>query len=149
MIRFIHALAAGIALATIAAFWTSTVVALLFPDPVHLVAVKTGIARGLWILIPALAVAGASGAWLGRGREAALVNRKRRRMAAIAANGLLVLVPCALWLANRAVSGPFDTLYAAIQALELLAGAVNIVLLGANAADGLRLAGRWRARRTA
>ncbi|CRI66833.1 conserved exported hypothetical protein [Thiocapsa sp. KS1] len=68
-----------------------------------------------------------------------MVERKRRRMAFIAANGLLVLVPSALFLSFKAQAGEFDGAFFGVQALELIAGAVNLVLLGLNLRDGRRL----------
>jgi hypothetical protein len=91
------------------------------------------------ILVPALAATGGSGFTLARERSGALVERKRRRMAFIAANGLLVLVPSALFLSFKAQAGGLDDAFFGVQALELLAGAVNLVLLGLNLRDGRRL----------
>jgi len=62
----------------------------------------------------------------------------------IAANGLLVLVPCAIFLNRLASAGTFDATFYFVQALELLAGATNLTLMGMNLRDGLRLAGRLR-----
>jgi len=60
-------------------------------------------------------------------------------MRIIAANGLLVLLPLAIalwWLASKGmVEEPFFWL----QRLELLAGLVNLALLGMNMRAGLRL----------
>lgn len=63
----------------------------------------------------------------------------------IAANGLLVLVPCAIVLNRWAAAGTFDTAFYVVQAIELIAGAANLALMGLNARDGLRMAGRLRA----
>jgi hypothetical protein len=60
-------------------------------------------------------------------------------MPLIAANGILVLIPAALFLAYKAGEGDFDAAFNAVQALELTAGAVNITLLGLNMRDGLKL----------
>jgi hypothetical protein len=62
----------------------------------------------------------------------------------IAGNGILVLIPSALFLAAKAGSGAFDPTFYAVQSIELLAGAANIVLLGLNMRDGLRMKGRYR-----
>ncbi len=62
----------------------------------------------------------------------------------IAANGLLVLVPCAIVLNRWAASGSFDTAFHALQAIELIAGAINLTLMGLNARDGLRMTRRLR-----
>ena len=94
---------------------------------------------GLWLLIPSLAAAGISGNLLARGRSGPTILAKRRRMALAAGNGLLVLVPCALVLARWATAGAMDGTFYLVQGIELLAGAVNLTLLGLNLRDGLRL----------
>lgn len=62
----------------------------------------------------------------------------------IAANGILILIPAALFLSAKARGAEFDSAYYAVQVLELAAGATNIVLLGLNMRDGLKLKGRFR-----
>jgi hypothetical protein len=64
----------------------------------------------------------------------------------IAANGLLILIPAALFLASKARHGEFDTAFYSVQAIELIAGAANIMLLALNMRDGLRMTGRLRRR---
>ena len=70
------------------------------------------------------------------------MGTKARRMPFIAANGVLILIPSALFLASKASAGSFDASFYLVQAVELIAGAANIVLLGLNMRDGLRLTGR-------
>jgi len=65
-------------------------------------------------------------------------------MPLIAANGILILIPSALFLAAKARAAEFDTAFYAMQALDLAAGAVNIALLGLNIRDGLKMSGRLR-----
>jgi hypothetical protein len=60
-------------------------------------------------------------------------------MAAIAALGLLVLVPAAVLLARLSAEGRLDGLFYTMQATELTTGLVNLSLLGLNIRDGLRL----------
>jgi hypothetical protein len=60
----------------------------------------------------------------------------------IGPNGVLVLIPCAFYLANLAAKGQFTTTFYAVQVIELLAGLVNLTLMGLNIRDGLRLTGR-------
>jgi hypothetical protein len=60
----------------------------------------------------------------------------------IALNGLLVLVPCAVFLQLRAAQGDFGAAFAVVQGIELLAGAANLVLMSLNLRDGLALTGR-------
>ncbi|MCS4505779.1 hypothetical protein NYO91_16970 [Arhodomonas aquaeolei] len=138
----VHAGAGVLALALIAIFWMSTVISELWLGEAAVVRVKTDILWAMTVLIPALMATAASGSRMARGRGGALLGRKRRRMPVIAANG--VLVPCAVFLQMRASVGMLDGTFFAVQALELLAGAVNLTLMGLNMRDGLRLAGRPR-----
>jgi len=146
MLKIIHPLAGAIAILTIATFWLSTAVVELIGSAAAVVAVKTTIPWGFLLLIPALAAAGGSGLALAAGRRGGLIGAKLKRMPFIAANGVLILIPSALYLAFKARAGEFDARFDAVQALELAAGATNIALLGLNMRDGLRMKGWLRAR---
>ena len=63
--------------------------------------------------------------------------------------GFWVLIPAALFLAHKAKAAEFDTAFYVVQALELVAGATNITLLGLNMRDGLEMKGRLRGQRAA
>ena len=143
MIKVIHPLAGALALFIIATFWLSTALSELFMSPATVTAVKTVIPWGFLVLIPALAATGGSGFTLATGRRTGLIGAKAKRMPIIAANGILVLIPSALFLAFKARTGEFDTGFYAVQALELVAGAANIALLGFNMRDGLKMKGRF------
>lgn len=142
----IHAAAGTIALLLIATFWLSSVTSELFLGHDAIAIVKTGILYGMALLIPAMATAGATGASLGRKSKLPQVAAKSRRMKLIAANGILILIPSAVFLALRAQAGLFDTPFYAVQVLELIAGATNITLLSRNLRDGLALARRRKQR---
>lgn len=145
-VKRLHLAAGLLATLCIAGVFTATIATELLGSPQQIATVKAFIVTpGLWILLPAMAVLGASGFALGRTRSGRLVETKRRRMPIVAANGLLVLLPCAIVLARWAAEGRFDTRFYAVQALELAAGATNLVLMLASARDGLRLAGRGQA----
>lgn len=146
MVKTIHPIAGGVALCTIACFWLSTAISELFLGAAAVTTVKTLIPWGFFLLVPALAAAGGSGFRLGRGWRGPLVGAKRKRMPFIAANGVLILIPSALFLASRAEAGAFDTAFYLVQGVELLAGAANIALLGLNMRDGFRLTNRPRQR---
>nr|WP_210272810.1 hypothetical protein [Chthonobacter rhizosphaerae] len=137
-----HPVAGALALLTILAFWTATVVSELSGDPAAVLAVKTAILQGLVVLVPAMAAVGITGMRLGGRARHPLVAAKRRRMPVIAANGLLVLAPAAVYLQAKAAAGAFDSSFLLVQAVEFVAGAVNIALLGLSFRDGLRLKGR-------
>ena len=100
---------------------------------------------GLFILVPAIAATGGSGFAMAKSRKGRLVDSKKRRMPFIAANGLLVLLPCAIFLDRWASTGMFDTTFYVVQSVELIAGAVNLTLMGMNIRDGMRMSGRFRA----
>lgn len=138
MKRKVHAIAATLALLSIATFWTATVVAELLLSQAAVIQVKSGIAYALSAFIPVMAITGASGFALGGKSTQALIVAKRRRMPYIAGIGLLILVPCALFLAKRAQSGLLDSSFYGIQVVELIAGAINLVLMSLNFRDGLR-----------
>ncbi len=139
----LHAAAAILAFLFIAAFWGSTLVSEIFLSTDTVVSVKRGIAWALAGFIPLMLMTAGSGfALAGQGRHPLLLA-KRRRMPFIAANGLLILVPAALFLSTRAQSGQFDTVFYTVQAIELIAGAINLLLLGRNIHDGMHLHGRF------
>lgn len=143
MTKIIHPVAGALATLTIATFWLSTALAELFASQAVVAAVKAAIPWGLLLLIPALMVAGGSGFTVAKGRRGGLVGAKLKRMPLIVANGILILIPAALFLASKATSGEFDITFYAVQALELAAGAVNFALLSLNMRDGLRMKGRF------
>ena len=96
---------------------------------------------------PALAITGVSGFRMAGASADPTIARKRRRMPVIAANGIFVLIPAALYLAMLASRGEFGPLFYGVQAIELIAGAVNLTLMSLNIRDGLSLTANKRARR--
>lgn len=145
MLKQVHFIAGLLATLTIAAFFLSTVVVEVFGSAEAVAAVKALIVMpGLFILVPAIAATGGSGYFLSKSRQGRLVEIKKRRMPFIAANGLLVLMPCAIFLNHSASAATFDSTFYLVQSLELLAGAVNLALMGLNIRDGLKMSGRFR-----
>lgn len=139
MLRKAHPVAGIIALLTIISFWCSTLFVELFASLESVVLVKNAILWGLLLLIPALALTGASGFSLAQGRSGTLITNKRKRMPFIALNGLLILVPAAFYLANKANLGEFDNAFYFVQLIELIAGATNVILLIRSAREGRKL----------
>ena len=99
---------------------------------------------GLFILVPSIALTGASGFALAKVRSGKLVQQKMKRMPFVGANGILVLIPCAVFLDRWASVGVFDTNFYIVQGIELLAGATNLFLMGMNMKDGFKMSGRFR-----
>ncbi|MBH5367269.1 hypothetical protein [Bradyrhizobium glycinis] len=146
MTKIIHAVAGAAALMTIATFWLSTALTELFAPHETIALVKIAIPWGFLLLVPMLAATGGSGFFLAKERRAGLIGAKIKRMPFIASNGILVLIPAALFLASKAKAAEFDTTFYAVQMLELVAGLTNIVLLGLNMRDGFKMKGRFRVR---
>lgn len=145
MKRVVHRIAGMAALSTVATFWFSTLISELFLDAAAVAAVKHAIARyGLALLILAMAAAGASGFALAKAREGRLLQKKKRRMPILAINGLLVMVPAAIFLDRRAAAGLYDAMFHAVQLIELSVGLAQLILLGLNVRDGRVLGGRRR-----
>ncbi|OWU86046.1 hypothetical protein ATO6_04035 [Oceanicola sp. 22II-s10i] len=146
MAKIIHPIAGAVALLLIFTFWSTTIGVELFGTTRQVIAVKQAIPWGFLLLIPAMAVTGGTGAIRSRGRTGGLVGRKTRRMQYAAANGILVLIPAALFLSRQAAAGDFGWAFQTVQAVELIAGTVNLALIGLNMRDGLRMSGRLRRR---
>lgn len=146
MLNFIHPIAGAVGLVTITTFWLSTLLSELFASEPTVIVVKTIIPWGFFLLIPALVAAGGSGFATARGRRAGLIRVKAKRMPVIAANGILILIPAALFLSYKAAHAEFDSVFYVVQGLELIAGAANIALLGLNMRDGMKMR-RGRLRR--
>ncbi len=138
----IHAIAGGIGFVMILLFWTSTATSELFASHETVATVKALILKGMFILIPAMAIASGSGMAMGRKRKDALTKAKKSRMPVIALNGLFILVPAAWFLAGKAAAGEFDSTFYTVQVIELIAGATNLTMMGLNIRDGLRMTGK-------
>ena len=144
MKKTVHPIAGTIAMLCIGSFWLATLVSELFLTQEAIVLVKHSILQAMWVMIPAMVATGGSGFALLGERKGNLLSGKKMRMKIIAANGLLVLLPCAFYLYGKAAAGEMDTSFYALQALELLAGAINFSLMALNFRDGLKLSGRLR-----
>jgi len=142
MKRKLHPVAGVLTILIIGAFWVLTLGSELFGTEDNIRTVKVLIPWGFLVLIPSLALAGGTGFVLGRGRTEQLITRKSKRMLFIAANGFVIMMPAALFLAYKADVYAFDATFYAVQVLELVMGALNIALLSLNLLDGLRLTGR-------
>lgn len=143
MLTIIHRSAAIIAMLCIATFFVATLIVELTGSNESIVLVKSLIVMpGLFILVPAIAATGATGFALSKTRSGHLVEAKKKRMPFIGANGLIILLPAAIFLDQWASAGDFDRQFFFLQALELIAGAINLMLMGLNIRDGLRMSGR-------
>ncbi|MGR5360035.1 hypothetical protein ACPV54_04190 [Vibrio mediterranei] len=138
-ISLLHRTAAIIAFLLILSFFTSSVLVELFGSEQAVTAVKAVIFFSVWILIPCMAIAGITGSKLAPKASKGILGTKKKRMPFIAANGMLVLLPCAIYLHTLASKGQFDHTFYWIQGMEFVAGFINLTLMGLNIRDGLRL----------
>ena len=137
MKQIIHRTAAITATICVATFFSSTLLAELFGSIEVIRQVKSLIVSpGLFILAPAIALTGATGFSLAKQRSGRIINRKKKRMPFIAMNGVFILIPAAIFLNQWATEGNLDTQFFLLQAAELIAGAVNLVLMAMNIIDG-------------
>jgi len=145
MTKHVHLLAGLLATLVIATFFISTILVELFASQQAVATVKYLIVvPGLFILVPSIAASGGSGFVLSKSRRGKLVLTKKKRMPFIAANGIFILVPAAIFLNRLASEGTFDTTFYLVQGIELLAGSVNLTLMAMNIRDGLKMSGRFR-----
>ena len=146
MLRKLHPIAGAVGFMTILTFWLSTVTSELLGSTAVIATVKQTIPWGFLILVPALVITGASGFRIAGASPDPRLLRKKRRMPIIAANGVFILIPAALYLAALAARGEFGMLFYGVQAIELVAGAINLTLMSLNSRDGLSLTANRRSR---
>ena len=144
MKKIVHAAAGSLVLLLVLSFLSITILSELSMDADNVIFAKRLILYGVCLLVPVMAVAGGSGFSLAAGRIGPLVELKKRRMRLIAANGLLVMLPSAIWLYYAAARGEFGAAFMVVQAIELAGGLAQFYLLARNFRDGLRLSGRLR-----
>lgn len=135
----VHAISASLALLLIISFFSSTLISELFGNKQNIICVKNSIFYAIWLLIPCMAITGITGSKLAGKVKAGLIGKKMKRMPFIALNGFLILLPSALYLHSLAIVGDFDTTFYIVQAVELLAGAINITLMSMNFRDGIKV----------
>ncbi|MGB1091096.1 MAG: hypothetical protein ACPGYX_03145 [Oceanobacter sp.] len=145
----LHKVAAILATLMIATFLISSIVAELLSANLETIQqVKACILKGLFFLVPALIATGISGNRLHASFPTAAGARKLNRMKLIAANGLLILVPAAVFLNWKASHGELDISFWSVQVLELVAGLLNLSLMVMNARDGIAMKSRRCASRS-
>ena len=139
----IHRFSAMTATLCIFIFFTSTLVVELFGTSQSIATLKSLIVMpGLFILIPAIAATGATGFAMAKSSRKGLIEKKRKRMPFIGANGLLILLPAAIVLDQWATAGNFNSSFYLLQALEIVAGATNLTLMFLNIRDGRKMKGK-------
>jgi|SRR5262245_62077714 len=143
----LHLAAAAGAIAVITTFLVASAVTELAGDAGDVRVLRRGILLGLPLLIGFLVTAALTGRRLAGGSRSRVVRRKRRRLQATAAAGILVLVPCALIL-NQLAPAPTGPVFAALEIAELSFGALNLSLLALNFRDGRRMTRRSMTRRS-
>lgn len=139
IMKRVHKTAAIIAFLLIVSFFLSSLIADLFGDYDAIAQVKQTILYSVGLLVIAMMTTGISANILYGGKIKGVLSVKQKRMKIAAANGVVILIPAAIFLARWSADGQFDSLYWAVQVIELIAGATNAILLGLNIRDGIRL----------
>ena len=139
----IHRITSILATLCIATFFTSTLIVEVFGTHETIALVKSLIViPGIFILVPAMAITGATGFALAKERKGRIVEAKKKRMPIIALIGIFILMPAAIYLSNWASAGLFDTRFYIVQVIELIAGATNLTLMVKSIKDGKKLVGK-------
>lgn len=144
----VHAIAGVLGFFCVLTFWISTVSSELLGSPETVATVKTSVFRGMFVLLPALLVAGASGVSLLGKRTDPLAVAKQKRGPIAFMTGLFVLLPSSYFLSSWASQGALDGWFYGVQAVELAGSTVCLVMIGLNIRDGLALRGRIGAGRS-
>ena len=139
----IHKIASLVATVCIATFFTSTLLVEAVGSEDMIAFVKSLIVMpGIFILVLAMAITGATGFALAKERKGRVVEAKRKRMLIIAVIGIFILLPAAIYLNSWVAEGMFDTKFYILQAIELVAGAINLTLMVKSMKDGKKLVGK-------
>ncbi|MBX2802281.1 MAG: CDGSH iron-sulfur domain-containing protein [Myxococcales bacterium] len=138
----LHAIAGVFGFLCVATFVTATVSSELFASPQTVAVVKRFVFFGMFLLLPALMGAGATGVSMLGERTEPLALEKQRRGPIAFMTGLFVLLPTSWFLSSRAAAGTLDALFYGAQGVELVASTVCLVMIGLNIRDGLALRGR-------
>ena len=134
-LSLVHRISSISAYLLIMSFFISTVVVELFGDQHAILAVKTYISYAIWAVVPLMAAAGITGAKMAPNVKKGPLAAKEKRMPFVAMNGVLVLVPAAIYLQHLAAIGQFDTTFYIVQIVELIAGFTNLTLMTLNIRD--------------
>ena len=136
----IHRITSILATLCIAIFFTSTLIVEVFASHEMIALVKSLIVTpGIFILVPAMAITGATGFSLAKERKGRIIEAKKKRMPIIALIGIFILMPAAIYLSQWASVGTFDTKFYIVQTIELIAGATNLTLMIKSIKDGNKL----------
>lgn len=139
IMKRIHKTAAIIAFLLIVSFFLSSLLADIFGDYDAISQVKQTILYSVGLLVIAMMTTGITASKLYGAKVKGALAVKQKRMKIAAANGVVILIPAAIFLARWSAAGQFDSLYWTVQVIELIAGATNAILLGLNIRDGIRL----------
>ncbi|EGU40307.1 hypothetical protein [Vibrio scophthalmi] len=137
----LHKTCAVLAFIMIASFFSSSLISELFADHATVASVKYYISWAVWGVLPLMAMTGITGSKMAPKVKSGVgpIGRKKKRMPIIAVNGLLILLPCAMYLNVLASQGLFDQHFYLIQGIELIAGSINLTLMALNIRDGLTI----------
>ncbi|KXF81589.1 hypothetical protein [Enterovibrio coralii] len=135
----VHRGVGALAFVTIACFFSSTLIAELWGTPAQITAVKTAILYIIPMLMLSMMATGATGNKLYPNKGKGVMAAKQLRMKVAAMNGLLVMLPSAIYLYVKASSGVFDGYFWTVQGIELVGGALNLTMIGLNIRAGLSL----------
>lgn len=134
-----HKITSIVGFILIISFQISTVVSEALQDYDMIATVKRLILYGIFVLIPVMLIANTTGRSLAGRAKHPIILKKMQRMKFIGFNAFVILIPSAIVLYQFSRVGYWGNWFIAVQILELIAGIMNVALMGINIRDGIKL----------
>lgn len=138
-----HVIRSAVAVITISAFFTLSLIAELSGDVEYIKQVKKMILYSLPLLLIAMPILALTGKKLAGKSQNPIVLAKQSRMKIIAINGM-VLIGLAIFLYFRSHYKAVDEVFLAAQIAEFGFGLTNLTLIGMNIRSGFKLSGSFK-----
>jgi hypothetical protein len=139
MKKIAHRISSIFGFILILCFLTSTIVSEVFGELDTIAIVKRFILYGIFVLVPTMMISGISGKSLAGSAKHPLMLKKLNRMKLIGFNAIMILIPSAIVLYYLSNAGYWGNWFIAVQAIEIIAGIMNVILMLFNIRDGIKL----------
>ena len=139
MKTLIHASAGTFAMLFLLVFLAAMLFSELKYQPADMISVQQVIFQTIGFYFFLLLMSGGIGLLLGKERKGRIVEMKKKRMLAIIACSIFILLPCNYVLSNYDLDSGGMPFMRTLEGIEVIAIVILITLLGFNFKDGTRL----------
>ncbi|WP_240008012.1 hypothetical protein [Pseudaquidulcibacter saccharophilus] len=142
MISKVHKTAAIVAFLCLVSFWTLSLITEINADKAFFGFVRTYIFYTMFVMIAAIIITAVTGFKIAKKMRGPIIENKKKRMPFIGLNGAIVLLPLAIILfmySNETILKGQEGMVDTLRLIELIFGAINIILISLNIKDGLKL----------